>query len=522
MFGQTKFLRGLRCRRREIKYGMEGICRSRFFTLPQHIFNLLTCSRCYQYLFPKNKDLEYKGLFLEATNTSKYQSGTKILADVTNSTFVAKVCNVLTGENDCSRWTSCCYAAIDCCKRQLATLPMIYNGSYCPRIWDGYECFNDTLPGVRTYVQCPSYIENGVKAFAHKDCTENGTWYVNPATNKPWTDYTNCVPIEHPIIVVYVSIACNIISLLLLIPSCIIFLMFKQLRSQHRIKLHICFFISFALVSIVAIMFDVLVHYNRLANHTDSILEANTDGCKLLYTLLRYTQTSNYFWMFCEGFYLHRLIVHAFKVPKGLLGYYVFGWGVASVPVIIYSIIRATDDDLNVRCWVNDADHFEWIIYLPNLLCLFMNVVFFINILRILLTKLQSHPNEPSNYRRALKATFVLIPLFGIHWVLIFYRPDSTLWYEVLRTVVQFTQGGIVSLVFCIFNGEVHSHLKGCLRKRWPSSFKDDTAKFQSTASGTQYTHVSSGRRGTQQNEHNYIPLSTISDDSFKPNGHVG
>jgi len=39
--------------------------------------------------------------------------------------------------------------------------------------------------------------------------------------------------------------------------------------------------------------------------------------------------------------------------------------------------------------------------------------------------------------------------------------------------------------------------------------------------SGTQYSHVSSGRRGTQQNEH-YIPLSTVSDDKIKSNGHVG
>ena len=51
------------------------------------------------------------------------------------------------------------------------------------------------------------------------------------------------------------------------------------------------------------------------------------EGCKLLYVLLRYTQTANYFWMFCEGFYLHRLIVHAFEVPKNLIWYYLIGFG---------------------------------------------------------------------------------------------------------------------------------------------------------------------------------------------------
>jgi len=49
--------------------------------------------------------------------------------------------------------------------------------------------------------------------------------------------------------------------------------------------------------------------------------------CRILYTFNRYARTSNYFWMFCEGFYLHRLILHAFHVPKTLTWYYIIGWG---------------------------------------------------------------------------------------------------------------------------------------------------------------------------------------------------
>lgn len=501
---------------------MDGFCRSRFHSLPQGIFNLLACTSCFTYLFPKNTELQQKGPILQATNNSRYKAGTLIYTDVNNSTFVNKICNTLKKDGDCARWTDCCHAAIKCCKEQLQT-PVLYNGTkYCPRIWDGFGCFGDTLPGIRETIQCPSYIEHGVThARAYKDCTDNGSWYVDPETNKTWTDYTDCVPLEHPLILVYISLVCNVISLLLLVPSCAIFLAFKQLRSQHRIKLHICFFTSFILVSVIAIMWDFLVHHNRLSSKTGSILDRNTDGCKLLYTLLRYTQTSNYFWMFCEGFYLHRLIVHAFKVPKGLIGYYVIGWGVSWVPIAIYSVIRATDEDLDERCWVTDAGNYDWIVFIPNLLCLFLNVVFFVNILRILLTQLQSHPNEPSNYRRALKATFVLIPLFGMQWAFVIHRPSFTLWYEVTRVIIQYTQGAIVSLVFCIFNGEVHSHLKSFLRKQWPSVFRDDPGRFQSTMSGTQYSHVSSGRRGTQPNEH-YIPLSTVSDDKIRSNGHVG
>lgn len=141
---------------------MEGYCQTRFHYLNQKLFNLLTCSMCYQYLFPKNKELRSKGLFLEATSESRYKEGTQILANISNSTFVRNVCKTLEAEGDCARWTDCCNSAIKCCKDQLAA-PFLYNGtSHCPRIWDGYGCFGDTLPGVREYIQCPSYIEHGV------------------------------------------------------------------------------------------------------------------------------------------------------------------------------------------------------------------------------------------------------------------------------------------------------------------------------------------------------------------------
>lgn len=222
------------------------LCRTRQLRMiPQTLFNLLTCSTCFQYLFPKNSELQSKGIYLEATGYSKYKKGTKIIPDITNSSFVNSICKALETERDCDRWTACCHAAISCCQTQLNT-PQLYNGTkFCPRIWDGYGCFGDTLPGVRELIQCPSYIEHGVThANALKDCTENGTWYVDPVSNLTWTDYTACIPIQDPRVLVYVSLACNILSLLLLVPSCAIFLAFKQLRSQHRIKLHICFFTS--------------------------------------------------------------------------------------------------------------------------------------------------------------------------------------------------------------------------------------------------------------------------------------
>lgn len=51
-------------------------------------------------------------------------------------------------------------------------------------------------------------------------------------------------------------------------------------------------------------------------------------SCKLLMFAHLYLLSCNYFWMLCEGIYLHTLIVVAvFAEKQHLLWYYLLGWG---------------------------------------------------------------------------------------------------------------------------------------------------------------------------------------------------
>lgn len=51
-------------------------------------------------------------------------------------------------------------------------------------------------------------------------------------------------------------------------------------------------------------------------------------NCKILAVLTQYTSTSTYFWMLCEGIYLHTLIIVAvFVGEQQLFWYYILGWG---------------------------------------------------------------------------------------------------------------------------------------------------------------------------------------------------
>lgn len=387
------------------------LCRYQQMSQDVPIFKVLTCSFCYVYMFKSDTQLNltftasgpvFKAGPAAAHYKYSYPPGSIYRADLDNSSMVKQICEPLS-KQECEKWTTCCQAATQCCQRQLNQPPPPKNWSHCPRTWDGYGCFDDTAAGSTAYVKCPSYLDHASEhENAYKVCWPNGTWFVHPLSGRQWTNYSTCVhsKVKGQMMLIYLGLGCNLLSLSLLIPSCIIFLAFRQLRDQQRVRLHICFFSSFIATSIIAILWDFIVVSDRMNNAGGtSIIEQNMGGCKFLYVLKRYTQSANYFWMFCEGFHLHRLIVRAFEIPKSLVMYYVIGIGAPWVPVVVYSIIKASISEYDNNCWINNVNGFEWLIYTPNLLCLFANVFFLGNILYILLTQLQSHPNEPSGYR---------------------------------------------------------------------------------------------------------------------------
>ena len=137
--------------------------------------------------------------------------------------------------------------------------------------------------------------------------------------------------------------------------------------------------------------------------------------------------------------------------------------GVPMVPCLIYGILRLINDIDNKMCWAEPAYHayVEWIYMAPGLACILANVVFFIDIFRILVTKLRApHANEPAHFRKAVKATVVLLPLFGLHWLLTLYRPQSghCIWtsvYKYMNVTLDGLQGLMVAIAFCYRNAEV-------------------------------------------------------------------
>ncbi|GFQ82447.1 calcitonin gene-related peptide type 1 receptor [Trichonephila clavata] len=170
-----------------------------------------------------------------------------------------------------------------------------------------------------------------------------------------------------------------------------------------------------------------------------------------------------YMWMFCEGFYLHKLIAAAFAEQKSLYMFYFIGWIFPIFPVGTVALLRWYFAD--EQCWAVPVKPYEWVANGLNLLSLFLNLVFLINIIRVLWTKLRAtHANEPSQFRKAVRATLVLVPLFGLHFILVMYRPQNgdcfvLEGYSYFSYAMDGLQGLLVSLIFCYLNGEVQGLL---------------------------------------------------------------
>ncbi|XP_035159127.1 corticotropin-releasing factor receptor 1-like isoform X4 [Callithrix jacchus] len=199
------------------------------------------------------------------------------------------------------------------------------------------------------------------------------------------------------------------------------------------------------------------------------VQQSNVAWCRLVTAAYNYFHVTNFFWMFGEGCYLHTAVVLTYSTEW--LRKWVFiciGWGVPFPIIVAWAIGKLYYN--NEKCWFGKRPgvYTNYIYQGPMILVLLINFIFLFNIVRILMTKLRaSTTSETIQYRKAVKATLVLLPLLGITYMLFFVNPGED---EVSRVVfiyfnsfLESFQGFFVSVFYCFLNSEVRS----AIRKRW-------------------------------------------------------
>uniref|UniRef100_A0A8C9F6J0 G-protein coupled receptors family 2 profile 2 domain-containing protein n=1 Tax=Pavo cristatus TaxID=9049 RepID=A0A8C9F6J0_PAVCR len=181
---------------------------------------------------------------------------------------------------------------------------------------------------------------------------------------------------------------------------------------------------------------------------------------------------ANFFWLLVEGLYLHTLLVISFFSERKYFWWYILiGWG-------MHLLRPEYQEDVVHSC------------------ALWVNFILFICIIRILVQKLHSPDvghNETSQYSRLAKSTLLLIPLFGIHYIMFAFFPDNFKAEVklVFELVVGSFQGFVVAVLYCFLNGEVQAELKRKWRRWHLERFLGSDMKYHHPSLGSNGTNFS-------------------------------
>ncbi|XP_055329231.1 calcitonin gene-related peptide type 1 receptor-like [Paramacrobiotus metropolitanus] len=492
------------------------LCRNEFGYHPVNTYLNITCALCYVYTFHSTDSTNYPLTYHPdgyLTNYDALPDGNKTLrqlylplASDRNAPVYSVGFPSWEVDRDAEVWKQCCQAAADCCSQQQRA----GNDSDCPPTWDGWQCWRGAKAGEILQGHCPRHIQPFARStctgVAEKVCTQNGTWYAkhagpeDPSFSKEWTNYTECLnlsPLESRFQVQMVTYC---ISIAFLVPALLIFWRCQHLQVQRNL-IHVNFFVSLLLYAITLTVFHGLVT-QQLLSDPDLLLLEHHDvwQCRVVYGLTKYFRLCNYCWMLCEGLFLLRHLKHVFMREQRFYVYILYGWGLPFLPVSIYAGVRWSENG----CWIEPVEVLEWLFKGPALLSLSLNFLFLWYIICLLVKKLQTrYVSEIGKVRKSFRAILVLMPLFGLHFVITAYRPaDSchTQWYFYLNNALDGLQGFFVSVTFCYCNGEVIAVFKRSLRLwrlRRGNMPRSDSAAIRSLSTVTRISPLNSVRHSS-------------------------
>ncbi|XP_045925023.1 parathyroid hormone 3 receptor isoform X2 [Micropterus dolomieu] len=389
------------------------------------------------------------------------------------------------------------------CERSIQAQMALVNEDDCIPEWDGIICWPRSGAGQMVSVLCPEYIYDfNHRGRAYRQCDATGSWEQVPSINRTWANYTECTTyltsnhrsqeevFERLHLMYTVGYSISLASLLVAVS---ILCYFKRLHCTRN-YIHIHLFTSFICRAISIFVKDAVLYSISDDSNAEPEFTAQKPhmaGCKVAVTFFLYFLATNHYWILVEGLYLHSLIFMAFLSDKNYLwALTIIGWGVPAVFVSVWVSARASLAD--TQCWDISAGNLKWIYQVPILAAIVVNFLLFVNIIRVLASKLwetNTGKLDPrQQYRKLLKSTLVLMPLFGVHYMVFMALPytevTGLLWQVQMHYEMFFnsSQGFFVAFIYCFCNGEVQAEVKKAWLRR--SLTLDLKQKARMTSSG--------------------------------------
>ncbi|XP_054459424.1 growth hormone releasing hormone receptor, like [Anoplopoma fimbria] len=333
----------------------------------------------------------------------------------------------------------------------------------CGPFWEAVACWPHAAVGETVQRGCPavfSLFKNNTGSVS-RNCTSGG-W------SRPFPAYHIACSVDDDIPETEQSYFATVkliytvgysISLAVLAVAVLILLLFRRLRCARNF-IHIQLFITFILKAGAVFIKDATLFSSDDINHCT----LSTFACKASVVFCHYCVMSNFFWLLVEALYLNSLLLSSFYHSlRCLWGFSLLGWGVPVLFIALWIGSRVYFED--TECWdIYEDSPYWWIIKGPIVVSIAVNFILFMNIIRILIQKLNPrliHFNNSSQYRRLTKSTLLLIPLFGTHYMVFNFLPD---YFNVnLRLCMELCigsfQGLLVAILYCFLNQEVQKEV---------------------------------------------------------------
>uniref|UniRef100_A0AAY4ASD7 Vasoactive intestinal polypeptide receptor 1 n=1 Tax=Denticeps clupeoides TaxID=299321 RepID=A0AAY4ASD7_9TELE len=371
--------------------------------------------------------------------------------------------------------------------------------SGCKGTWDIIACWPSANLGEVVTIPCPNYFSHFSdqhKGNLSKTCTVEGWSDLHPMTIAVTCGY-NLNNTDDGKFFRSVKIGYTIghsVSLVSLTTAIIILCIFRKLHCTRN-YIHIHLFVSFILKAISVFIKDVVLY--NVDEESDSCSTGSVSQCCYSW--------SKYYYLVC-GLRSLSAIHFLYEFTTNLFFAYITGGPL--VFITAWTIAKAYFDDIG--CWeiIENTDPYWWIIKTPILASILMNFILFIYIIRILRQKINCPDigrNESNQYSRLAKSTLLLIPLFGINFIIFAFIPEhiNTKLRLVFDLILGSFQGFVVAVLYCFLNGEVQSEIKRKWRRWHLERFLGSGTKYQQPSmgsNGNNFTQISVLTRSSPKN----------------------
>lgn len=350
---------------------------------------------------------------------------------------------------------------------------------YCPTVFDTFLCWGPTLANTSISQNCP--VQRGVDPtkFAWRTCTAEGKWSNNgkeELIDQGYTNYTTCITnLAHGVhdmcqrlgegacdTIVYATRKIEMVglslSLIALIASLVIFYRYRVLRN-NRTTIHKNLFI--------ATLNQVIIRLIIYSDQKYKLIENKPYLCEMCYILLEFSKTATIMWMFIEGLSLHNAMTVAVFQEYSFIKIYCYAGWLASILLTSIWAMSMVYTETGICWYMYNFQSNYWILEGPTSALIVINMLFLLNIIRIVVMKLRnSNMGEFEQMRKAVRAAILLVPLMGTLNVLfmIDYRIFTSAWMFGLWafSTYFFTsfQGFFIANLYCFMNGEVRDVVK--------------------------------------------------------------